>query len=83
MDGLNVPSNPSMQESEEGHDKSRSEDQASSDLKDNIQLWDFLGPRQRTLTEKGLGQRINWLEHQRIMQSKQYQRKGLRCLTSW
>ena len=52
-----------MQDSEEGHDQSKSEDQVSSNLKDNIQLWDFLWPQQRNLTEKGLEEQVNWLKH--------------------
>ena len=59
--GLNVPGDPTAEEFEESHDKSKSEDQAPSDLKDGIQLWESLGPRQRNLTEKGLGEQINWL----------------------
>ena len=65
-DGLNVAGNPNTQEFEESDDKGRSEDQAPSDLKDTIQPWDSLGPRQRNLTEKGLGEQINWLKQQRI-----------------
>ena len=65
-DGLNVPGHPFAEEFEESHDKSKSEDQAPIVLKDDIQLWESLGPRQRNLTEKGLGERINWLKQQRI-----------------
>lgn len=57
-DGLNVTGDPNTQEFEESDDKSKSEDQAPGDLKDTIQPWDSLGPRQRNPTEKGLGERI-------------------------
>ena len=65
----------SAEEFEESHDKSKSEDQAPSDLKDGLQLWDSLGPRQRNLTEKGLGERINWLKQQRINALRTVSRK--------
>ena len=74
-DGLNVPGDPSAEEFEESHDKSKSENQAPSDLKDGIQLWDSLGPRQRNLTEKGLGERVNWLKQQRINALRAVSRK--------
>ena len=74
-DGLNVPGDPSAEEFEESHDKSKSEDQAPSDLKDGIQLWDSLGPRQRNLTKKGLGERINWLKQQRMNALRAVSRK--------
>lgn len=74
-DSLNVPGDPSAEEFEESHDKSKSEDQAPSVSKDGIQLWNSLGPRQRNLTEKGLGERVNWLKQQRINALRAVSRK--------